>query len=253
MMAFPSVAALTNGLLSPAGPNLGTVDVWSCTLEGTPAVQERCHAWLSEDERTRAARFVRPEDQTRFTLAHGGLRAILARYLEVEPATLRFQVGPAGKPELLDHQGRPHVLRFNLSHSYGRMLISVAKEREIGIDLEQIRARLDPLKLARRFYTSMEYQWVNRQPASDRLTAFYRLWVAKEAFLKAQGTGISSLQRCEIVAGKSASRASVRMTDESTMQQGWAIQWLKCGSGWEAAVSAHGHDWVVRVRDAVMV
>jgi 4'-phosphopantetheinyl transferase len=175
---------------------------------------------------------------------------VLARYLGIEPPALRFLAGPTGKPALLDQQGRPHVLRFNLSHSHGRMLVAVANGQDVGIDLEQVRSSLEPLKLAERFYTRTEFERINGRPISEQAVQFYRLWVAKEAVLKAQATGITSLQQCEIVATASSSRASVRLSPDSTMQAGWTIQWLDCGPGWQGAVSAYGTDWSVRVLDA---
>jgi 4'-phosphopantetheinyl transferase len=250
-LAFPTVSTLIDGPVSPGTLQSDSVDVWSCSLEGGVTVVTRCHAWLSDEEQVRAARFVRPEDQTRFILAHGGLRFILGRYESVAPATLRFCAGPTGKPALLDRQGDLAKLRFNLSHSHGRMLIAVAQGHDVGIDLEQIRDTLEPLKLAERFYTAQEYESIARRPASDQALQFYRLWVAKEAFLKSQGTGIPSLQQCEIHDTSSSSRASVRITRQSSLQEGWTVQWLKCGSGWQGAVSACGNDWRVRVCDAM--
>jgi 4'-phosphopantetheinyl transferase len=125
------------------------------------------------------------------------------------------------------------------------MLVSVAKGREVGIDLEQIRDNRQLLRLAERFYTPAESQWIKSRSSSDHALQFYRLWVAKEAFLKAQGTGISSLHQCEILPSSCASRAGVRVTVE--MQPGWSIQWLNCGAGWQGAVSAYGDDWSVRI------
>jgi 4'-phosphopantetheinyl transferase len=243
-LAFPPVAELTNGPTTPLDLDSGIVDVWSCSLKASEADRQRCEGWLSEEERARATRFVRAEDQTRFILAHGILRIILVRYLGAGPAALRFHVSPAGKP-ILDRQGGLHDVRFNLSHSHGRMLVSVAKGSEVGIDLEQIRDNRQLLRLAERFYTPAESQWIKSRSGSDHALQFYRLWVAKEAFLKAQGTGISSLHQCEILPSSCASRAGVRVTVE--MQPGWSIQWLNCGAGWQGAVSAYGDDWSVRI------
>ncbi|HKY70431.1 MAG TPA: 4'-phosphopantetheinyl transferase superfamily protein [Nitrospira sp.] len=251
MLAFPTVSTLINGPVSPVMLPSEGVDVWSCSLEGGETVVKRCHDWLSEEEQVRAARFVRAEDQIRFTLAHGGLRFILGRYEIAEPAALRFRAGATGKPALLDRQGDPAGLRFNLSHSHGRMLVAVARGRDVGIDLEQIRDTLEPLKLAERFYTAQEYDSIAGRPTSDQALQFYRLWVAKEAFLKAQGTGIASLQQCEIHDASSSARASVRITRRSSLQEGWTVQWLRCGPGWQGAVSACGNDWPVRVCDAM--
>lgn len=245
-IVFPPVAQVTNGPMSPVAVDIGMVDVWGCSLEGSEAVRQRCAMWLTEDERARASRFIRADDQTRFTLAHGCLRVILARYMGMKPDELRFQVGSTGKPALLVPPSGSHGLQFNLSHAHGRMLIAVAKGREVGVDLEQVRDSGEPLKLAERFYTPAESRWIKSRPASDHAVQFYRLWVAKEAFVKAQGTGIASLQRCEIL--PSSSRVPVGST--ANTQQGWFVQWLNCRSGWQGAVSACGDDWSVRVRDA---
>jgi 4'-phosphopantetheinyl transferase len=130
------------------------------------------------------------------------------------------------------------------------MLIAVANRQEVGIDLERVRDTVEPLKLAERFYTQAEYESIKSLPASDQAMQFTRLWVAKEAWLKAQGVGIPSLPQCEIVASPSASRASVRLQPGSAMSQGWTVQWLSCGEGWQGAVSAYGNDWSVRIFDA---
>ena len=225
----------------------GTVDLWSCSLQGDEAVLEFCRVCLGDEERARAARFVRREDRTEFTFAHGGLRVVLARYLGMEPNALRFQIGPTGKPILRDQHDGPHFFRFNLSHSHGRMLVAVAKRQDVGIDLERVRDNVEPLDLAERFYTQSEYERIKRLSAPKDALEFYRLWVAKEAFLKAQGVGIPSLRQCEILPSGSSSRADVRIMSESAMQGGWTVRWLRCGSGWQGAVSAYGNDWSIRV------
>lgn len=249
-MTFPSVAALIGGPTSPMTVKRGVIDLWSCSLEASAAVLAHCHTWLSDEERARAARFVRSEDQTRFTLAHGSLRFLLGRYGGVEPAELRFQSGSSGKPALQGQQRSVQDLRFNLSHSHGRMLVAVASEVEVGVDLEQLRGNVEALKLAERFYSTAEYEGIKHRPSSEHALEFYRLWVAKEAVLKAQGIGIPSLQDCEIVALPDSFLASVRVLSDRTIQEGWTIRWLNCGSGWQGAVSALGNDWSIRILEA---
>ena len=245
-VAFRPVADLLSTEIAQVALEDGTVHVWSCSLQGEAAVLQRCHACLSEEERARAARFIRREDQTQFIFAHGGLRAVLARYMAIAPNVFQFQIGPNGKPVLRDHEGGRHAFRFNLSHSHGRMLLAVAKGEDVGIDLECVRDNVKPLDLAERFYTQSEYERIKRLPSSDHALEFYRLWVAKEAWLKAQGAGITSLRHCEILASVS-SRADVRVTSESPMPREWTVQWLHCGPGWQGAVSAYGNDWSIRV------
>ena len=249
MLAFPAVDALTSGTASAIVAATGTVDVWSCSLQASPDVLASCRAWLNEDERARAGRFIRSEDQMHFTLAHGCLRSVLARYMGLEPAVLRFHIGPTGKPAVLGHERSGLDLRFNLSHSHGRMLVAVANGQDVGIDLEQVREKVEILPLAERFYTAAEYEWMKTRAAADQALQFYRLWVGKEAVLKGQGIGIPSLQQCGIDTSAVWSRAGVRLTPDSALKQGWTIQWLNCGPDWQGAVSAFGGDWSVRVLD----
>jgi 4'-phosphopantetheinyl transferase len=176
---------------------------------------------------------------------------VLAHYVDIEPAALRFRTGPAGKPALLDCQGDPHALRFNLSHSHGRMLIAVANGRDVGVDLELVRGNREVLKLAERFYTQTEFESIRTSPVVDHALQFHRLWVAKEAVLKARGAGISSLQRCEVLASAVSSRANVRLLGDSAAPCGWTVQWLSCGTDWQGAVCAYGDDWSVRVLDGM--
>jgi len=224
-----------------------TIHVWGFALEGGETVLDRFKVWLSQEERVRAAQFIYREDQTRYALAHGGLRAVLACYLERDPTVLQFQAGVTGKPILLDQHNHPHDLRFNLSHSHGRMLIAVAQGQDVGIDIEQIRDKVEAVKLAERFYTPAEYQQVLSRAGADQARQFYRYWVAKEAVLKGQGVGLVSLQQCEIDSSETVASAAAKILPGAPMQAGWTIRWLNCGDGWQGAVSACGHEWGVRI------
>ncbi len=248
-IAFPSVDSFV-AVTPPPRLTLeaGSVHVWGFSLEACEAVIETFHRSLSDEERTRAARFVRPEHRSNYVLAHGGLRALLARYSGHVLSTLEFHAGATGKPSLLDEQGRPHAVRFNLSHSHGRMLVAVARGQEVGVDLEQVRDKVEVVKLAERFYVEKEYQSVLRCSGTDQAMQFYRYWVAKEAVLKGQGLGITSLQDCEILTGDvNVIQSSVRLSQNANLTPGWSVRWLDCGAGWQGAVSGLGTHWEVRV------
>lgn len=250
MLAFPPIdPPPTATQVSAVVLDDRTIDVWSFALIDETSVLQRCQAWLSEKELGRAQRFVHAPQRIDFILAHGGLRWVLAQYLALAPGAIEIHVGSHGKPMLLHPSGSSHPLRFNLSHSHGRMLVAVAKEREVGIDLEQAREKLDALKLSERFFAATEYQDLKSRTEPDRTWQFYRYWVAKEAVLKGQGIGLESLQQCEILPNGYSPRPSamVRCLNPSTMQSGWTIQWLNCDAGWQGAVSADGSDWTVRI------
>jgi 4'-phosphopantetheinyl transferase len=244
---FPSIDLIAKvGRERPIACDDQTIHVWGFSLDGSDAAVKQCRAWLSEEERVRADRFVRQEDRQRYLLAHGGLRAVLSCYVGLDPGTLLFQVGPTGKPALVDGGRSQSQLRFNLSHSHGRMLVALAKDQEVGADLEQIRDRVEVAKLAERFYAPSERDRVAGLTGSEQAYQFYRYWVAKEAVLKGQGVGLLSLQHCEILPSDAAPRADVRLLAGESMQPGWTTHWLDCGPDWAGAVSAYGSDWIVR-------
>ncbi|HSB46007.1 MAG TPA: 4'-phosphopantetheinyl transferase superfamily protein [Nitrospira sp.] len=247
VVTFPSIDLIaTAGRERSIACDDRTIHVWGFSLDGSDAAVERCRAWLSGDERARAARFVRQEDQRRYLLAHGGLRAVLSCYVGLEPGILTFHVGPTGKPALADGSRSHNPLRFNLSHSHDRMLVAVAKDQEVGADLEQIRDKVEAAKLAERFYAPSERNRVASVTGLKQVHQFYRYWVAKEAVLKGQGVGLLSLPQCEILASDTASRAEVHLLTGETMQPGWTTHWLDCGPCWAGAVSAYGSNWIVR-------
>ena len=249
VMVFPSIEVIaTAGWSAPIGMEHRTIHVWGFSLDGSKSFVEQCRSWLSEDERGRAARFIRQHDQLRYVLAHGGLRAVLARYTGLDPSALMFQLGSTGKPALLNGRVLQHPLEFNLSHSCGRMLMAIAREQHIGVDLEQIRDKVQAAKLAERFYAPAERERVMSLSGPGQAQQFYRYWVAKEAVLKGQAVGLWSLQQCEILTSDDSPRAKVKLSEGAAMQPGWMVHWLDCGAGWVGAVSAHGSDWAIRIK-----
>jgi phosphopantetheinyl transferase len=52
------------------------------------------------------------------------------------PDRLTFTAGPHGKPSLTDRAGPVESVRFNLAHSDDSALIAVARDREVGVDVE---------------------------------------------------------------------------------------------------------------------
>ena len=246
---FPSIEELlaVGSPVTPIASEDRTVHVWGFSLEGNTAAASQCHSWLTKEERARGDRFIRREDRVRYVFAHGGLRAVLAQYTGDGPETLRLDVGSTGKPALIQKGVPRQSIQFNLSHSHGRMLLAIAQKREVGVDLEQIRDKLEVVKLAGRFYAPAEYEHVLNCSGSERRKQFYRYWVAKEAVLKGQGVGLPSLHECEILTTSDSTGSSVRVGAHVALQPGWSVRWLHCGDNWAAAVASCGNDWNIRV------
>jgi 4'-phosphopantetheinyl transferase len=115
------------------------------------------------------------------------LREIVAAYLEASPDAIRIVTGEHGKPALADG-----ALRFNLSHSGDLALVAVARERDVGVDVERIDARRDALALAERALDADGAAAVQAAAVADRAAVFHRGWVRREAVAKCAGTGLST-------------------------------------------------------------
>lgn len=245
---FPVENVLTSARDQPPDLRQNEIHVWGFGLEGAEASIERCVSWLDEREQARAARFVRAEDRRYYSLAHGGLRAVLGRYLRLDPSALEYRYAETGKPFVTQRLRDGETLAFSLSHSHGRMLIAVARASELGVDLELIRRDVEVGKLAGRFFSPTEQSVISRTSAEREHQTFFRYWVAKEAVLKAQGIGIASLQDCEILLEEDRARVDVRTAPGSAVLPDWSLQFLPCGPDWEGAVASKGHDWIVHAQ-----
>jgi len=125
------------------------------------------------------------------------LRALLGRYLELDPRALRFVLGPHGKPALSSEEPtRPasvEDLRFNLSHSGCLALYAVTAGRAVGIDLEvAVRRRVDELAIAARVLGSEQAQRLGGLESQARARELLRAWVAHEAAVKCLGLGLAT-------------------------------------------------------------
>jgi 4'-phosphopantetheinyl transferase len=118
------------------------------------------------------------------------LRSLLAGYLGVPGAQIRFEYSASGKPQLAPEQN-PRGLQFNLSHSASQAVIAVGAELQLGVDIEKIREEVDTAALAQRFFSPREGAGLQALPVNLRVPGFFACWTRKEAFLKATGTGLS--------------------------------------------------------------
>ncbi len=171
--------------------------------------------------------------------AAGLLRLVLARYAHVEPGELAFGRGPHGKPFLCAPRTAP---RFNLAHSSAWLLVAVAADREVGIDVEEIvPTRVDDA-LAERVLSARELEVWRTAAPGDRVHLFFRAWAHKEACVKAAGTGLSSDPRgvevlVRAVDGETRFATEVPLAS-ATAQRRWILRELDAGRDCAAALAA---------------
>jgi 4'-phosphopantetheinyl transferase len=203
------------------------VDVWVASLEPPPAVASRLSRLLSDDERGRAARFVREQDRARFVAGRAFLRLLLAGELGEAPETLRFRYGPNGKPAV---DACP--VDFNLAHSGALAAAAVApRGGGIGVDIERVRPLDDLEGTIRVGFAPAEAEPILVLAGPARLQAFYEAWTRKEALLKALGRGLGQ----PVPPGDdSAARLAIRRFEPEAACVG--------------AVAAAGTSWTIRPR-----
>jgi 4'-phosphopantetheinyl transferase len=211
----------------PDWPAPDEVHVWSVDLDRPVAA---LGGLLTADELLRAASFKVEDGRRRFVATRGALRALLGRYLDADPASLRFGTTAYGKPRL----DPPSPLEFNVSHSGSVGLIAVTNDAEVGIDVEEVKPRADLRGLARRVFTERE------RDAVDGELSFYRHWVAKEAFVKATGRGVASLRSFEVLLDAPGGARLVHVGGDAEEAARWTLAPIDAPAGYAAAVVARG-------------
>jgi 4'-phosphopantetheinyl transferase len=139
-------------------------------------------------EQARAERLVFAADRLRQLHSRGLLRLLLGASLGRPPHSLRFVDNAYGKPALHDTD----ALHFNLSHCRDMALIGLSHAAPIGVDVERVRPLPDLAALIAHCFSHAEQVWLARQPPACQERDFFRLWTAKEAVLKALGSGLAT-------------------------------------------------------------
>lgn len=219
------------------------VHIWRVSLDVNAVCLQRLRHTLAEDELSRAGRFCFWEDRQHFIVARGALRDILGRYLHIASGQLRFSYDAYGKPALISAPG-DDALRFNVTHSHGLALYAVARGREVGIDLERIRAGVEYEEIARRFFSPRENAELRACPARMRLDAFFSGWTRKEAYLKARGDGLSiPLDQFEVSLAPDEPARLLKVSGDRSESFRWSLQELSPDPGYVAALAVEGCNW----------
>jgi 4'-phosphopantetheinyl transferase len=238
-------------LPGPARPRLGEgeVHVWRASLLASPGELARLHALLSAEEQVRAARFRYDLHCGRFIAGRAIQRLLLARYLDADPATLRYRQAEHGKPSLDDPWAESGI-RFNVSNAEDGLLVALAAGRELGVDLEPLHRAVDRDAVARRFFSAPENEVYDTIPEDERDAAFFTCWTRKEAYIKAVGDGLTMPLDCFDVTLRPGEPARLLATRGDPSQAArWTMRELDAGPGWLAALVVEGAGCDLRLFD----
>ena len=180
-------------------------------------------------------------DRQLYAAAHALVRQALSECApEVTPEAWQFAVSAHGRPELLPPWDR---LRFNLSHTDGLVACVATLDIDCGIDVEAIRQR-PAAALSRQVLAPAEQQVVASAPADQRPWLFFRYWTLKEAYVKAQGMGLSlPMERCEFALGSGRPRLIAHPEDSHPDPDGWRFIQYAPTSSHVLAVALRSGTW----------
>ena len=221
------------------------VHVWRAQLTTIPG-GEHLKAYLSADERSRAARFHFQADRERFAVVRGLLREILGRYAGVDPAAFVFSYSSKGKPSI-EAPADARLLTFNVSHSADLALIAVGRERSVGVDVER-RRDIEALEMSQHVFSQEEIDLLRRVTGAEQQRTFFSCWTRREAVLKACGEGLGGSNRVEqrVVNG----HRHAMVIGEDGVRSEWTIVDLGPGAGYFGALAASGGEWTLSCWDA---
>lgn len=217
--------------------SLNQVHLWLADLRDWLPNRDNFLDILSQDEIQRQERYKIAAKQDQFITSRGLLRQLLAGYLEGNPADIQLTTNQAGKPSLPDGS-----LQFNLSHSGDWLLYGIVRSGQIGVDIQEIYpiSHLDTLK--RNYFSNLENAYLDSLSPSKRLQEFFRVWTAKEAYLKGCGEGFTASPRSVDLLPRSDGSLSFTLggTPPADKDIPWTIQGLDLPDNYLGAVAVQG-------------
>jgi 4'-phosphopantetheinyl transferase len=173
-------------LQSPIPLIAGQVHLWLLDIQQfSNHAMKQALEMMSGDEHERAQKFLRGKNE--YIASRWLLRKVLGLYLQESPETVVFKRSEKGKPYVPGSS-----LQFNLSHSGHWAVLAVARNMQIGIDVEQGKHSRDLAGIAANYYHPDEFTQLQQRQGEEQTRFFYQLWTLKEALLKAMGVGISA-------------------------------------------------------------
>ena len=162
--------------------------IWYANTAVSDADEEFYLNLLNKTEKERASRFYFDRDRKRFIAAKGILRILSGMYLNKAPQEILFSFGAYEKPEFT---GGDSDLKFNISHSGNMAIFGFIRKHTIGVDIEYVKRNIEALEIAEHFFSPKEISALSSLPKQIHHRAFFRCWTRKEAFIKAEGSGLT--------------------------------------------------------------
>lgn len=158
------------------------VKIWQIDLNVPTHPWPDCLGWLDHEEQERYHRLKHRHDARRFAAAHVALREILAGCLLIEPWDVKLAYSRWRRPYVL---GGP---LFSMSRSGDLALVAVSHQPLLGVDVECLDQAVEWSWLETIWSPA---EWRRLRTRTNAPELLLRLWVRKEAAVKALGLGLA--------------------------------------------------------------
>ena len=178
----PVLAHCTTAELQALGSRLPPLDT-SLLCLSLAALAHADAAVLDHQERHRLQEAANPAWRNQFLRTRWALRGVLAGLTGVPPEQVPLQREDSGRLRLLPVNGT--VASLSISHSGDWLMFAINPEGlVIGLDV-QSRLQARHLRIARRYFSRLENDWLASLDAERQVVGFQLLWALKESLVKA--------------------------------------------------------------------
>ncbi len=210
------------------------VDVWTAPLNVDEHRMEDLLQRLSPSEQKRVGALLEEKAVRQYIVSRAMQRQLLSSYVGGSPSDIQFGIVAMGKPTL----SRPNDigLQFNTTHSGRLVVIAVTKDRDVGVDVEQVRPIPRALKVAKRCYSPTEFSALENLDGDELDRAFLATWVSREGTAKARGDSVWR------------GLASWKNGEMEYLRNQFRVEFLDLGREFVGVVVARGSEWEVKYR-----
>jgi 4'-phosphopantetheinyl transferase len=224
----------------PSFPAADEIVAWHAHIDvfqAQPETRARAEQLLLAPDRSRLERYRHETDRAMFLLGRAMARSMVGRSLGVAASAWEWHEGPHGRPQVRDPAC---AIRFSVAHSAGLVTCAVAREREVGVDVEDLQRRPpDPLVVTR-YCSPREAADIHGVGQESWPQRFLSYWTLKEAYLKARGLGISvPLSEIEFALNGAEPRIAFRGSLAGTDDR-WRFHLERIGDRYLLALAAPG-------------
>jgi 4'-phosphopantetheinyl transferase len=165
---------------------LPSVTLW--LLDGSQVQEDQLTGFAAEklgaSEKERFYRFARRQRGRQFLLGRMLLRWAVADLVGLSPNEVQVSERPGSSPQLTFSSQDYLVPHFSLSHSRHWIACVTSSQATLGVDIEVNDPSRDIIGISELAFPPHEHAWLLSQPDTERLSAFYYLWSAREAWYK---------------------------------------------------------------------